>query len=186
MGQSRIFEKTRAFSMAAAFNCLVEYAQEEHGSSPYNGEINNSLGYEDHTNDYKQALKEGKTLEEFIDIATDKTSKWTRLWGICIEEPVLNTRKIKSEVEHIVSSGTNKWELVYKVLNRLGEPIAGDVTKKGAVEKARAYTEKTMEPTSVIMEKALVTRSPLVAKIKYKADKKTKPGTYIFLGWAKN
>jgi len=74
--------------------------------------------------------------------------------------------------------------LVYFVLDNHGKKINSSGHKTEAVKLARQFTEKTGTNTTVIMERVLVSCSPVVARIKYKHDKNQKPGIYHFFGWA--
>ena len=181
MGASQFIDKTRAYSMREAYNQLVEDAIQEYGHDSYNGTISTTQGFQDITSEFK---KSGIDINKFINLKIDDANKWGPAFGVCILEPVLNKLKTKSQVEHVVVTGTKKWELRYFVLNSSGTKIASEDNKVGAVKLARAYTEKTQESTTVIMERVLVSCSPVVARIKFKHDKNQKPGAYYFFGYA--
>jgi hypothetical protein len=184
MGAQFFYNKTRAFSMREAYNQLVEDAIYENGNDSYNGTISTTPGFQDRTAEYKKHLAGGGDFNSFYQLAQDKTSKFENCWGICLKEPKDNKLKIKSQVEHLVTPGTKRWELFYNVLNREGSVIASSRTKGEAVDLARAYTEKTKEPTQVTLSKNLMSCSPVVARIKYKADPNMSTGDYAFFGWA--
>jgi hypothetical protein len=184
MGAQFFYNKTRAYSMREAYSQLVEDAIYENGNDTYNGTISTTTGFQDKTAEYKKHLAAGGDFNSFCELAQDKTSKFEDCWGICLREPVGNKLKIKSQVEHVVTPGTKRWELFYNVLNREGRVISSSRTKKEAVDLGRAYTEKTKEPTQITMSKNLVSCSPVVARIKYKADPAMTTGDYVFLGWA--
>lgn len=181
MGASQFINKTRAYSMREAYNQLVEDATQEYGHDSYNGTISTTHGFADITSEFR---KSGLTIDEFIDRKIEDASKWGPAYGVCISDPVQNNLKVKSQVEQVVVPGTKKWELMYFVLDPRGKKIASSDNKTDAVKLARAYTEKTQESTTVIMERVLVSCSPVVARIKFKHDKNQKPGAYYFFGYA--
>jgi hypothetical protein len=181
MGASQFYDKTRANSMQQAYQALVNDAISEYGHDSYNGTISTTAGFVDKTAEWK---KSKLSLREFIDKNYDNTSKFAPCWGICEAEPVQNKLKIKTQVEDIVVPGTKKWDLVYFVLDNHGNKINSSGHKTEAVKLARQFTEKTGTNTTVIMERVLVSCSPVVARIKYKHDKNQRPGIYHFFGWA--
>lgn len=184
MGATFFYETGRGFSMKEAYSYLVEDAISEHGHDRYNGTISTTGGFIDKTAQYKEHVKKGGNLDSFMRLAEEGSSKFSGCWGIELSPAVENNLKIKTQVEHVVVPGTKRWELIYQVMDSSGTVIAGAATKGEAVDLARSFTEKSKTPTQVIMTKALVSCSPLVAKITYKKDPKMKPGTYAFMGWA--
>lgn len=124
-----------------------------------------------------------KTINQFIDDTIENANKWGPCFAICVEEPQANKNKIKTQVEHIVSKGTKKWELRFVVTSR-GETIGSKTTKGDAVKLAREYSEKHQTRTSVHMEKVLVGSKSTVAEISYKPSTTEKDGKYIFYGYA--
>jgi hypothetical protein len=181
MGATQFIDKTRAYSMREAYNQLVEDAVSEYGNDSYNGTISTTQGFQDMTSEWK---KSGLSIDKFIDLKIEDANKWGPAFAVCIVDPVKNNLKVKSQVEHVVVSGTKKWELRYFVLDSRGTKIASSDNKAEAVTLARGYTEKTQENTTVVMERVLVSCSPVVARIKFKHDKNQKPGAYYFFGYA--
>jgi hypothetical protein len=181
MGATTFVEKSRAYSMREAYNQLVDDARSEYGNDRYNGTISTTEGFVDKTAEWKKSKLD---IRSFIDKEIENTSKWGPAWGVCIQDPKENKLKVKTQVEDIVVPGTKKWDLVYFVLNNHGQKINSSGHKTEAVKLARQYTEKTMENTSVIMERVLVSCSPTVARIKFKHDKNQAPGQYYFFGYA--
>jgi hypothetical protein len=103
--------------------------------------------------------------------------------SICLQEPVGNKNKTKSQVEHIVTPGTKKWVLKYTV--RHGDHFIGSWNTKGdAVKDARRYTENNQVATTIEMEKVLDKGSNRVAIIKYKKAPTERLGKWMFFGWA--
>jgi hypothetical protein len=183
MGATQFIDTTRAYSMGEAYDQLVEDAVNEYGHDSYNGTISTTQGFKDITSEWK---KSGISIDKFIDLKIEDANKWGHAFGVCVSEPIKNKLKVKSQVEHVVVPGTKRWELRYFILDKRGNKIASEDNKVGAVKAARIYTEKTQENTTVIMERVLVSCSPVVARIKFKHDKDQKSGAYYFFGYAAN
>jgi len=186
MGAQFFQNSTRAKSIQEAYNKLVEQANDEYGHQEgYSGQINSSAGFTDITSEWKRTKL---SLQQFIDNEeAGDLSKHDGAQGICIQEPVGNTNKVKSVVEHSVFKGTRKWNLVY--IPRTEYPgWQGKVhdNKADAVKEARAYSEKTGESTIVKISRVLdkTSGSNIVAKINYKKSPKEAPGEYVFFGYA--
>jgi hypothetical protein len=180
MGAHDFQSSMRAKSMRDAYNQLVEYAIEEHGNDSYNGTISTTRGFKDVTSKYKSSKM---TINQFIDKHIDDCNKWGEAWGICIEEPVGNNLKVKTQVTHSVSKGTKKWVLKY-VVYQYDTRIGSKDTKGDAVKLAREYTEKHGKRTTIVMEKVLESGSNMVAEVTYKSSDKEKDGKYLFFGMA--
>jgi hypothetical protein len=118
-----------------------------------------------------------------MDDSMDKLTKHQGAQAICIQEPVENKNKTKSQVEHIVTPGTKKWVLKYVVSGYDGE-ISSHDTKGAAVATARAYTEKYLSSTVIHMEKRIEKSNAIVAKVKYKPSTTEREGRWVFFGWA--
>jgi hypothetical protein len=184
MGSHWFRNNSRGKSVQDAYNTAVENANDEYGHQEgYSGEINNSGGFRDITNEWKSSKK---TLEAFIDVQQDKLTKFDGARAICIQEPIANKNVTKSQVEHIVTPGTKKWVLKYVVSKSwdYSVVIGSYLTKGDAVKAARAHTEKTQENTSIDMVKVLEKGSPKVAKITYKKSNTERDGVWVFFGWA--
>jgi hypothetical protein len=169
-------------SMSNAYNNAVADAVSEYGTDAYNGTISTTNGYKDVTSEYKRS---GKDIRNFISDNIEKCQKWGDAWGVCVEEPITNNGKIKSQVEHIVSKGTKKWVLVYVVESLREDRIIGKYkTKTEAVKKAREYTERTQYSANIYMSKELEKGTSQVAKVTYKQATNEKKGKYVFFGFA--
>lgn len=181
MGASFFRTTYRGKSLSDAYKNAVDDAEEEYGRDPYNGTIATTTAYGvmDKTREYKAS---GKSLEDYIDIQSDKLSK-RQCAAICLEEPKINTNKVKSKVENIVTPGTKRWILRYVVYCMDG-PIGHYLTKGDAVKAARAHTEKYLSSTTIQMEKVIEKGTATVAKITYKRSDKEKDGRWVFFGWA--
>jgi hypothetical protein len=166
-----------------AYNSACEEAELEYGHQEgYNGTISTTHGVRDITEEYKRSKLD---LEPFVRSKVEILNK-RDCCSICLQEPVGNKNKTKSQVEHIVTPGTKQWQLNYEVEEYYNndELIGAYPTKGDAIKIARAYTEKHQKATRVIMRKRLVKVDPTVAKITYKKSNTERPGKWIFFGWA--
>lgn len=181
MGASWFTRTSYGKTMKDAYNIAVEQAEEEYGHQDgYNGTISTTHTLNDLTAQFK---KSGKSMNEFIDLQAENLRK-RECAAICVQEPVANKNKIKSQVDHVVTPGTKKWVLQYVILDDRGRNLGIYKTKGHAVNNARKYTEAKQVPTRIIMRKHLETGTDIVAEIKYKRSSAEKPGKWIFFGWA--
>jgi len=181
MGSQQFKTYSRGKSANEAYNKAVEHANDIYGHQEgYSGEINSSAGFRDVTSSFKASKK---SLDQYMNERLDVLTKFDGAEAICIEEPVTNNNKIKSQVEHIVTPGTKKWVLKYVVYSSGGK-IGSYNTKGEAVKVARAHTEKNIGTTVIHMEKTLEKGKTEVAKITYKKSTNEKDGRWLFYGWA--
>lgn len=182
MGASWFQMSARGKSLSDAYNDLREESAVIYGHQDgYNGTISTTIGCADLTENFKRS---GKTMAEYIDMQMDKMHK-RDCAAICVEKPVGNNNKTKSQVEHIVTPGTKKWVLYYVVYNSYTDQMVASCSTKGeAVKKAREYTEKHQTPTNICMEKGLEKGNKNVARITYKKSSTEKLGRWVFFGWA--
>jgi hypothetical protein len=164
-----------------AYNSACEEAEVEYGHQEgYNGTISTTTGVNDVTEKYKKSKFD--SVDQYIRSQVEVLGK-RDCCAICLQEPVGNKNKTKSQVEHIVTPGTKKWVLKYTV--RHGDHFIGSWNTKGdAVKDARRYTENNQVATTIEMEKVLDKGSNRVAIIKYKKAPTEKPGKWMFFGWA--
>ena len=182
MGASWFQTSQRGASLKEAYYSAQEDAVNEYGHQDgYNGTISTAHTVNDLTEQFKRS---GKTLEQYIDMQMDKMHK-RDCAAICLEKPVANNNKTKSQVEHIVTPGAKKWVLKYEVEEYHGDGrVLASCTQKGeAVKIARAYTERTQNPTVIVMRK-LLTIPNIAARITYKKSSTEKLGRWVFFGWA--
>jgi hypothetical protein len=180
MGASTFTMYARGKNLSDAYDRAVENATREYGDDPYNGTVSTTNGVTDVTQSFKRSKKE---VYAFIDSEWDRFSK-RDCAAICLEEPKTNTNKVKSQVDHIVTSGTKKWVLKYVVRKYNHNDLSSHATKGDAVKAARTYTEKTQEQTTIHMVKVLDKCSDQVAKISYKKSTSEKDGRWLLFGWA--
>ena len=181
MGACQFINRGRGTSAKDAFNRLQYVATSEYGHDSYNGTISTVPGFNDITNEYKS---NNRGLSEFIDYKLDSAHKYD-CFCICVQPPVENKNKTKTQVEHIIEKGTKKWVLKYCVYDNWEANLIGSFNTKGdAVKKAREYTEKTQKPTHIAMEKKLDKGTSTVAKITYKKSSNERDGEYVFFGYA--
>jgi len=182
MGANWFQTQSKGKNVQNAYDRAVDRANDEYGHQEgYSGEINSSSGCRDVTKEWKAS---GKSIDQYMNDAMDKLTKHQGAQAICLQEPVENKNKTKSQVEHIVTPGTKKWVLTYIVY--CGESrIASAVTKGDAVKRARDYSEKHQCTTVIKMERCLNNAShALVAKVKYKPSTTEREGRWVFFGWA--
>lgn len=182
MGANWFQTQSTGKNVQDAYNRAVERANDEYGHQEgYSGEINCSAGCRDVTKEYKASKK---SMSQYMDEAMDSLTKHQGAQAICIQEPVTNSNKIKSQVEHIVTPGTKKWVLTYIVY--CGESrVASALTKGDAVKCARDYSEKYQCTTTIKMERRLEKNAhALVAKVTYKPSTTEREGRWVFFGWA--
>lgn len=181
MGAEFFKDTYRGKTLQDAYNSAVEDAIFEHGNDPYSGTIATTTGFivADKTREYKAS---GKSLHDYIDTWIDDGEK-RRCYAVCIEEPKVNSNKIKSQVEHFVEKGTKKWVLKYVVYD-CDTQVGKYDTKGDAVKAARAYTEKNLRSTTIHMNKILEKGDTKVARVTYKKSTTEKDGKWVFFGWA--
>ena len=182
MGASWFRTTYEGKSLRDAYNTAVEEAEEYHGHQEgYNGTISTTHTLDDLTAKYKASKKK---IEDFINDQVERMNK-RDCAAICLQEPVENKNKTKSQVEHIVTPGTKKWVLKYVVYNNYNDQLIGSFSTKGdAVKKAREITEKHQTSTYINMEKILEKGGRTVAKITYKKSPTERPGVWRLFGWA--
>ena len=168
-----------------AYKNACEEAELEYGSQDgYNGTISTTHGFRDETEAYNKS--KFNDVSAYIRDRFDSHSMNKRdCSAICVVKPVGNKNKTKSQVEHIVTPGTKKWVLKYEVEEYYGDGrvLASCAQKGEAVKMARAYTEKTENPTIVVMRKLLLGPN-LTAKITYKKATNERDGEWVFFGYA--
>jgi hypothetical protein len=182
MGANQFQTSSRGKTMQQAFNLAVEQAEAEYGHQEgYSGEINCHSSYRDVTSQWKASKL---PAQKFIDKAfdDDKLSKHDDPWCICIKEPVKNSNKIKTQVEHVVEKGTKKWVQMYRAHNYTSSKEF--LTKGDAVKYAREQCEKTTERYHIDIIKVLEKGSTRTATITYKSSPKEESGIYVFFGEA--
>ena len=171
------YGKTLRNAYEAACKDAEDYSGHQEG---YNGTISTTYGVTDLTQEFKRSRKD---ITTFINSQADRLNK-RECAAVCVQEPVDNKNKTRSQVEHIVTPGTKKWILKYFVYADRDTFIGAYLTKGEAVTKARAHTEKTQDPTYITMEKVLDKGNKTVARVTYKKSTTERPGKYILFGWA--
>jgi len=183
MGATWFETSKRGTSLSNAYKSACDAAEEEYGHQDgYNGTISTTHNVTDETERYKES--KFTSVDAYINSRSPNMGK-RDCSAICIEKPVVNNNKTRSQVEHIITPGTKKWILKYEVISEYGGNwIASCVTKTTAVQMARAYTEKHQETTRITMIKVLDKVNPIVATVKYKKSTTEKPGRWVFFGYA--
>ncbi len=183
MGATWFKQTDSGKTLQDAYKSACDEAEDEYGHQEgYNGTISTTSGVRDVTENYNKSKFD--SVEEYIRSQVEVLGK-RDCHAICIQKPIENKNKTKSQVEHIVTPGTKKWILKYEVINEeTGNFIASFITKGDAVKKAREYTEKYIATTRITMKKVLEKGDPKVATIKYKKSPTERDGRWIFFGWA--
>lgn len=182
MGSQSFQTYSRGKTAKEAYQRAVDDAEAMYGHQEgYSGEINSSAGYKDVTSAFKASKK---PLVEYIRERMEVLTKFEGAEAICIEEPVTNKNKIKTQVEHIVEKGTKKWVLKFVAKSDYKGSIGSYRTKGEAVTAARKYTEQSGNSSYVEMHKELEKGSTVTARINYKKATNEKDGRWIFYGWA--
>jgi len=181
MGAELIERTIRARNIQEAWKQVYDEAEDYSGHQEgYSGDFNTCSFDRDVTSMTK--TKSFRDLDEYITDECDKRSAW----GYCMEEPVSNTNKVKSQVDVTPQKGTRKWETVYKAVTSWeGTEVARDKSQTVCIKKARAYVEANPDVNvKVIIAKELTEGISQCATITYKKTTKEKLGLYKFIGWA--
>jgi len=170
MGASWFQQTGYGKTLDDAYKSACEEAEVEYGHQEgYNGTISTTHSVRDITEEYKRSKLD---LEPFVRSKVEILNK-RDCCSICLQEPVGNKNKTKSQVEHLVTPGTKKWVLKYVVYDDSLRMITSCDTKGEA-----------QSSTHICMEKTLDKGSKKVAKITYKKAPTERPGKWMFFGWA--
>ena len=192
MGACQFKVRSTGKTVEEAYKSACYEAEVECGHQDgYNGTISTTHGFIDETEAYKKSKFFNTSgglsddVSAYIYGRFDSHSMNKRdCSAICVKQPIANKNKTKSQVEHIVTPGTKKWVLQYAILNDSNTVLSAHLTKGDAVKLARYHTEKTQQPTKIIMRKVLEDGNPLVARITYKKSPTERDGEWVFFGYA--
>lgn len=181
MGAIGIAKTARGTSMKDAFRNAQKEDEREYGQGSYNGAINHCSLVGDRTQEYKRSTNK----DEFVDELENKADK-REVFGICLKDPKVDTRKIKSSVKKYPQHGARKWRTIYNVYAGLLEEelVYESDNQTDALKKAREYTEEHKVETFIDVEKRLVQGHKRIADISYKGDTNAELGEYLFVGLA--
>jgi hypothetical protein len=181
MGASLIETRVRARNIQEAWQYVYEQAEEYSGHQEgYSGDFNTCSFRKDVTS--MLSTKTPKEVDAYIEDNCDKREAW----GYCVEKPVENKNKVKSQVDVTPQKGTRKWETVYKAVTTWDQKeVARDKSQTVCIKKARAYVEANPDASvKVIIVKELTEGNSQCAVITYKKSTTEKQGLYKFVGWA--
>lgn len=181
MGSQLITRRVKARSINEAWKIIYEEAQDYSGHQEgYSGDFNTCQFAKDVTSMLK--TKGERALDDYITENCNKRDAW----GYCIEQPVSNNNKVKSQVDVTPQKGARKWETIYKAVTSWeGTEVARDKSQTNCIKKARAYVEKNADVSlKIVIAKELISGNTQCASIKYKKSTAEKLGTYKFVGWA--
>lgn len=184
MGATQFKVRSSGKTADEAYKRACDMAELEYGTQDgYNGTISTTHGFRDETEAYKKSKLNDVSAYIYGRFDSHNMNK-RDCSAICVVQPVGNKNKTKSQVEHVVTPGTKKWVLQYAILNTSNDVLSAHLTKGDAVRIARYHTEKTQEPTKIIMRKVLEDGNPLVARITYKKALTERDGEWVFFGYA--
>lgn len=181
MGACLITKTVKARNIKEAWDKVYEEAEDYSGHQEgYSGDFNVCSFAKDVTH-----LLKSKSQSDLDDYITDNCDKGDA-WGYCLQEPVVNTNKVKSQVEVTPQKGTRKWETVYKAVTSWDErEVARDKSQTNCIKKARAYVEANPDAiVKVIIAKELTEGITKCATVTYKKSTTEKLGIYKFVAWA--
>jgi hypothetical protein len=181
MGAELIFRTARGKNIQDAFRKVCEQDEDYFGHQEgYSGGIHTCDLTKDVTSMTK--TKSFRQLEEYIEENANKREAW----GFCMEAPIENKNKVKSQVDVTPQKGTRKWETVYKAVTTWDQKeVARDKSQTVCIKKARAYVEANPDASvKVIIVKELTEGNSQCAVITYKKSTTEKQGLYKFVGWA--
>lgn len=181
MGAELIERTVRARNIKEAWDIIYEEAQHYSGHHEgYSGDFNTCDFAKDVT-----SMKKSKSLREIDEYIADNCNK-REAWGYCVEEPILNKNRIRSQVEVTPQKGTRKWETIYKAVTSWeGTEVARDKSQTACIKKARVYVEANPNTSiKVIIAKELIEGNTQCATVTYKKSTTEKLGLYKFIGLA--
>jgi len=181
MGAELIFRTARGKNIQDAFRKVCEQDEDYLGHQEgYSGGMHTCDLTKDVTSMTK--TKSFRDIEEYIEENASKREAW----GFCMETPVENKNKVKSQVDVTPQKGTRKWETVYKAVTTWDQKeVARDKSQTVCIKKARAYVEANPNASiKVIIVKELTEGNSQCATITYKKSTTEKQGLYKFVGWA--
>lgn len=181
MGAELISTTVRARNIKEAWQQVYEEAQQYSGHREgYSGDFNTCDFAKDVTSMTK--TKSFREIDQYIEDNCNKRDAW----GYCVEEPILNKNRIRSQVDVTPQKGTRKWETIYKAVTSWeGTEVARDKSQTACIKKARVYVEANPNTSiKVIIAKELTEGNTQCATVTYKKSTTEKLGLYKFIGLA--
>ena len=181
MGAELIYRSARGRNIQEAFKKACNDDEDYFGHQEgYSGGINTC----DLAKDVTSMLKT-KTQSQLEDYIADNAGK-REAYGFCVEQPVLNKNKVKSQVDVTPQKGTRKWETIYKAVTSWDlREVARDKSQTNCIKKARAFVEANPDVSlKVIIAKELIEGNSQCAVVNYKKATNEKLGLYRFVAWA--
>ena len=181
MGAELIERTVRARNIKEAWEKVYEEAQQYSGDQDgYSGDFNTCDFAKDVTSMTK--TKSFREIDQYIEDNCNKRDAW----GYCIEEPVSNKNKVKSQVDVTPQKGTRKWETIYKAVTTWDQrEVARDKSQTVCIKKARAFVEANPDVSlKVVIAKELTEGNTQCATVTYKKSTTEKLGLYKFIGLA--
>lgn len=181
MGAELIYRTAKGKNIQDAFKRACQDDEDYFGhQESYSGGIHTCFLEKDVTSMTK--TKSFPDIEKYIEENASKREAW----GFCMESPVENKNKVKSQVDVTPQKGTRKWETVYKAVTTWDQrEVAKDKSQTVCIKKARAFVEANPDVSlKVVIAKELTEGNSQCATITYKKSTTEKLGLYKFVGWA--
>lgn len=169
-------------TLEEAFRKLQEEDNYESGHDIYSGSWGNCVN----------GIKEVSAEEFDRKAQSGDISKHEPAIAKCVQKPIKNPNKIKTEVLRHPNSGTRKWKTVYVAVpddhySASRYPIINIMEDKqaDAITKAREYVEKHPKVSLRIqIGKKLIGEGgeELVAEVRYKSSSKERDGIWEIMG----
>ena len=181
MGAELIYRTARGKNIQDAFKRACQEDEDYFGHQEgYSGGI--------HTCDLRKdvsSMLKTKTQSQLEEYIADNASK-REAWGFCVDQPVTNKNKVKSQVDVTPQKGTRKWETVYKAVTTWDQrEVARDKSQTVCIKKARTYVEANPDVNvKIIIAKELIEGNSQCATVTYKKSTTEKLGLYKFIAWA--
>jgi hypothetical protein len=97
-------------------------------------------------------MQKTKSYNEIDEYISDNCPK-REAWGYCVEQPITNKNKVKSQVDVTPQKGTRKWETVYKAVTTWDQrEVARDKSQTVCIKKARAFVEANPDVSLKVIE----------------------------------
>lgn len=181
MGAELVYRQARGKNINDAFERACKEDSDYYGHQEgYSGGLHTCELHKDVT-----SLLKTKGMNELNDYIADNCNK-RDAWGYCIEQPIENKNKVKSQVDVTPQKGARKWETIYKAVTSWeGKEVARDKSQTACIKKARVYVEANPNSSiKVIITKELIEGNAQCATVTYKKSTNEKLGLYQFVGWA--
>jgi hypothetical protein len=172
MGTMERFATIQGRTLQEAFKELQNEDESEYGQDIYSGRWNNCQG-----------VREVSPSEFDKRYAESDISKHEVAIAKCVQKPIGNTNKVKTQVTNYPNKGARKWVTKYVAETWDRGIIVEEESQTEAIKKARLYVDKHPDVTlTVHITKKLVSSPTKVAVIGYKPAKNERDGVWEIFG----